>query len=386
MKRAFCFKNGLVWDGRALICRDLRVGPPRQEASCVDISGYAVFPAWVNAHDHLELNHYPRTKYRQTYPNAHEWGEDVNARLNDEPFHTLRRYPLSDRLFIGGLKNLLCGALTVFHHGPPHKALFRPDFPVRVLRRYGWAHSLHFSTAEEIRASYLKTPADCPWFIHLAEGTDAVAVGEYARLRQLGCVGPNTVLVHAVGMTSADVEDAIHHGVRFVLCPTTNLYLLGQTVSDIHKMRDHFFLGSDSRLTADGDLLDEMACMSAQFPQWQNLEDIARDCAPRLPATALYADGDMIILDATIIRPFRALRRADIALVIRDGVPQIGNPDLMARFPWVETLPARLDGVDKAIYSGLARRIITCRLREAGLELLGTPQGKKRFDIFRLRL
>src|SRR5690606_749391 len=136
-------KNARVWDGQGTVERDLYTSDvvldkPHPKAITVDLSGYTIFPGLINAHDHLELNHFPRTKFRERYDNAHQWGEDINARLNESPFKELRAYPLEDRLLIGGLKNLLCGVTTVAHHNPPHKPLFRKDFPVRVLRKYGW--------------------------------------------------------------------------------------------------------------------------------------------------------------------------------------------------------------------------------------------------------
>src|SRR5690606_9331213 len=136
-------KNARIWDGSQTVERDLYtakgriVAQPASDALVVDLEGYTIFPGLINAHDHLELNHYPRSKFRDRYDNAHQWGEDMNARLDTEPYKSLRAYPLWDRLFIGGLKNLLCGATTVAHHNPPHKELWRKDFPVRVLRKYG---------------------------------------------------------------------------------------------------------------------------------------------------------------------------------------------------------------------------------------------------------
>src|SRR6185369_7483539 len=196
-----------IWDGgligtdqRDLYTTDIVTDQPAPGAITVDLDGYTIFPGLINAHDHLELNHYPRSKFRDKYDNAHQWGEDMNARLDSEPYKSLRAYPLWDKLFIGGLKNLLCGATTVAHHNPPHKALFRVNFPVRVLRKYGWAHSLYLSSDEEIVHSYRSTPKDWPWFIHLAEGTDDEAKGEYRRLKALGCVGHKTVIVHAVDL------------------------------------------------------------------------------------------------------------------------------------------------------------------------------------------
>ena len=153
------FRNAKYWDGKQFQFGNLTfdrtiLSSTNQPKQVIDLSGYTVYPGFINAHDHLELNHYPRTKYRQTYDNAHQWGEDINRRLDTSPFRELQQYILNDRLFIGGLKNLLCGATTVIHHNPPHKPLFRKQFPVRVIQDYRWSHSLHFADETEIAAAY----------------------------------------------------------------------------------------------------------------------------------------------------------------------------------------------------------------------------------------
>lgn len=371
MYRPLTIRNAHVWNGRDfqqrdLYCTDRVLASPYPDALVVDLSGHTLFPGLVNAHDHLELNHYPRTKFRDAYPNAHEWGEDVNARLDTEPYQSLRAYPLEDRCFMGGLKNLLCAALTVAHHGPPHKPLFRRDFPVRVLREYGWAHSLHFSTDAEIVESYRRTPRNWRWFIHLAEGTDDTARGEYRRLRALGCVGSNTVIVHGVGMSEDDIADAAQHTRGLVWCPTTNEYLLGQT-AQLRLWGEKAAIGSDSRLTATGDLLDEVregdARLTWALSQGRRLLGLRN---------APFATGE----PADFWIPGDTLTRADVRLIVRGGVPQIGCPDLMARFPHVASVPATLDGTPKAINAHLARRIARCTLKEPGLELLETPRPR----------
>ena len=374
----------------------------------VDLEGYTLFPGLVNAHDHLELNHFPRTKFREVYNNAHQWGEDVNARLNDEPFKTLRSYPLWDRVFIGGLKNLLCGATTVVHHGPPHKPMYRKDFPVRVLKNYGWVHSLHFNTEEEIIRSYKNTPKDVPWFIHLAEGTDEIAAGEYQRLKKLGCVGSNTVIVHGIGMTHSDVRDAMFQCRGLICCPSTNQYLLhkisGQE-SDSH--HDWFWtsdvaLGSDSRLTGSGDLLDEMKfALQNGFTT-----DDASNLIGFAPTSALYLlwtvtvaspiqggyrldlgghfDGIITASNEHIYATVETLclsGRKDLKLVIREGIPRIGDPELMAKFPHIQTVACILDGVEKRMNVDLARQVHRCKLNEQGLDVDDLPSGK-RFIFF----
>lgn len=351
-------------------------------AQVVDLGGCTVLPGLINAHDHLELNHYPRTKFRFHYPNAHEWGEEVSTRLDDEPYRSLRAWPLWDRLLVGGLKNLLSGVTTVIHHGPPHRELFRQAFPVSVLRPYRWAHSLHFDTAEHIVQTYRAGPAGVPWFIHLAEGTDALARGEYRRLAELGCVGPDTVIVHAVGLNSTDITAAASRVRGLVWCPSTSLYLLGQArpLDEWTAAGGRAALGSDSRLTADGDLLDELHAAAAVTGQ--NIHDM-------LPLAMEQAAALAGLPDAGHLRPGAradwwvpgdSMRRADVRLVVRGGVPQIGEPELMCRFPGLPATPATLDGRPRLIHTALARLVWQGKLKEPGLVL--DQQPAKRFRLF----
>src|SRR5688572_7483853 len=112
--------------------------------SCVqiDLEGYLILPGLINAHDHLEFNLFPRLG-RGPYANSEEWAHDI--------YHP-ERSPLSEhlsipkplRLWWGGLKNLLSGVTTVCHHNDYDEKVFGGEFPVRVVRRYGWAHSIAF--------------------------------------------------------------------------------------------------------------------------------------------------------------------------------------------------------------------------------------------------
>jgi hypothetical protein len=378
-------KNARIWDGEEPVERDLYtasgriIHQPASDAVIVNLEGHTIFAGLINAHDHLELNHYPRSKFREVYDNAHQWGEDMNARLDTEPYKSLRAYPLEDKLFIGGLKNLLCGATTAAHHGPPHKPMFRRDFPVRVLKQYGWAHSLHFNTEQEVVESYRKTPKDWPWFIHLAEGTDEVAKSEYQRLKALGCVGPNTVIVHGAGMTEEDIADAAPRVRGLIWCPTTNLYLLG-TVGSGHKWQQaggSAALGSDSRLTAVNDLLDERHTVGIHAHSQKILDSGSTKLAVKM--TGQHKSGNLVN-DAYAdwyISSQPVAHRAQIGLIVKDGIPQIGDPAIMAKFPHIQTIAATLDGVSKTIHIDLARRIHQCTLKEPGLEVDALPT--KRF-------
>jgi hypothetical protein len=68
------------------------------------------------------------------------------------------------RLWWGALKNLLSGVTTVCHHNPYERDVFDADFPVRVVRRFSWAHSLEFEP--ELAARFRKAPASYPFLVH----------------------------------------------------------------------------------------------------------------------------------------------------------------------------------------------------------------------------
>src|SRR5262249_27983269 len=148
------------------------------------------------AHDHLEFNLYPRLG-RGPYGNAGEWARDV-YHPDRQPIVDQRRVSKSTRLMWGGLKNLLCGVTMVCQPNPVGVATFDRNFPLRVVKQFGWAHSLEYSPdlAERFRA----TPPEWPFVIHVAEGTDRTARREIFQLDEMKALDDRTILVHAIGL------------------------------------------------------------------------------------------------------------------------------------------------------------------------------------------
>ena len=157
-RRDLTIRNGCI-------CLSVMAGLRERE---LDLSGYLILPGLINAHDHLEFNLFPRLGLG-TYSNAQEWASDI-FRPDVSPIREHLSMPKSVRLAWGGLRNLLSGVTTVAHHNPYDAAVFNPDFPVRVLSRFGWAHSLDFSP--DIAARYRSAPHNRPFILHAAEGVD----------------------------------------------------------------------------------------------------------------------------------------------------------------------------------------------------------------------
>jgi len=214
-----------------------------------------VLPGLVNAHDHLEFAIFPKLGNR-VYANARDWALDI-YHPDQSPLRELLEVPKATRLFWGGLKNLLCGATTVCHHNRYEAEVFEDQFPVRVLKRFGWSHSIEFS--QDLRADFEQTPEGSPFFIHLAEGTDKSSRDELQLLDALGLLNSQTVIIHGVALTPQDWELVRDRGPGLVWCPSSNLFSLGQTLDLSLLPSDlEMALGNDSPLTAAGDLLDEV--------------------------------------------------------------------------------------------------------------------------------
>jgi cytosine/adenosine deaminase-related metal-dependent hydrolase len=375
--------------------RILEIGArPQPSDEVLDLDGEFVLPGLVNAHDHLELNHYGRLKFRGRYTNVSGWLDDMRPRLLEDPrIRAGRAFPLADRLFIGALKNLLAGVTTVAHHNVLYPEL-RHGFPIRIVRRYGWAHSLDLDEpsdgtrehGEPVIERHRATPPDLPFFIHVAEGVDDQARAELARLDVVHCLTPNVVLVHGVGIDVADWRRVLHAKASLVWCPGSNLFLFDRT-APIRQFLEgpcgrhaRIALGTDSRLSGRRDLLDELdAAASTELVSDSELLRMVTSAAAdvlRQPAAGrirIGAPADLVILPAladTAARALVAATRRDVRLVVVGGRPLVGDTLFASVFSarHVGRQPLSVDCAEKIADAALGRRIRASSIAEVGLK------------------
>jgi hypothetical protein len=307
----------------------------------IDLSGFLVMPGLVNAHDHLQFALYPNLG-NPPYRNYIEWGEDINATLADV-IATHQSISKDVRLWWGGIRNLLCGVTTVCHHDPLWPALQRNDFPVRVVRQFGWAHSL--GLGGDLREARSATPAGRAFILHACEGIDDRARQEVFELDRLGVLDASTVLVHGLALDEAGVMLIEQRQASLIICPSSNQFLFGRTPDmELLDAVENIALGSDSPLTATGDLLDEsrFAIESSGVTPDRAYRMVTETAAKILHlecgegALTLLGQADLIAVRDTgdpAAERLRTLAMTDIELVIIRGRVQLASETVYSLLP-----------------------------------------------------
>ncbi len=338
-----------TWSETQLTLEDKRIALPNdgldEGATQLDLSGYVLLPGLINAHDHLEFGLFPnlgRDNDQAPYRNATEWANEIHGRHADIIAAHLR-VPLKTRLWWGALRNLCCGVTSVCHHNPQHPELNATDFPVRVVSDFGWAHSLAFEAhlVERHRA----TGPDQPFIVHAAEGVDEQSRHELRELERLHILDERTVLVHALALAAEELARVNQAGASILLCPSSNSFLFHRNMP-AHLLAGiaRAALGSDSPLTAAGDLLDELQFLRRE-------QSIAAETLYRLVTSSpagilklqngegtITADGlaDLIAVRRSALSPaytLASLTCADIELVLLAGRVQLASASLYERLP-----------------------------------------------------
>ena len=309
------------------------------DSPVLDLRGFLVLPGLINAHDHLEFNLFPSLG-RGTYMNAKSWAADI-YQPSISPVKEHLALSKHTRLVWGGLKNLLSGVTTVAHHNPLDDTLLDPSFPVNVVKRFGWAHSLDFSP--DLVERFRTTPGNWPFILHAGEGVDEHARSEVGRLEKLGVLSDRTVLVHGIGLDQPDLQLLRARQSALVWCPSSNVSTYGQTLCASALESDlNVILGTDSALTAPVDLIDEIEVAQRTHPL--TTEDCFEMVTTRSARVLRLSDGegtiregglaDLVIVEDHGQSPAEALQQMRPEMVMLRGKVRLVSPRLVDAGDW----------------------------------------------------
>lgn len=347
----------------------------------IDLNGFLLLPGLVNAHDHLEFALFPRLG-SPPYRNYIEWGDDIHNRF-PETIAKHRAVPRDLRLWWGGIRNLLAGVTTVGHHNPLWPELQRDDFPVRVVREYGWGHSL--ALGGDLLQARAATPDGRPFIVHACEGVDELARAELWGLEQLGLMDQSAVLVHGLAIDREGIALIRDRRASLIVCPSSNNFLFGR-LPDLSLLSgvEQLALGNDSPLTAEGDLLDEIRfamryCGVSALSAYQMVTAVPASILRLSDAEGSIRESgfaDVIAVRDNGGSPAERLQTmsmADVEFVMIGGRVQLVSEALMERVPFSQT-----QGLEPLLIDGTTRwlRAPVSALLEKTEEILG--KGKAR--------
>lgn len=352
----------------------------------IDLTGKIVLPAFVDAHDHLFGNYYPKVgRSDGKYLNWKPWDDD----LKSSPIYKERsKIPPLDIYFLACYKHILSGCLTVNDH-MPHRVNdpFLDQMPIRVQKKYSLAHEVSTFdlrwgdgvVVEHARAVKEKIP----FITHIEEGFDEESMKGIDILLLLRALSKNTVLIHALGLSDKDIEEIAKAGASCVWCPGSNMFMFRRTgrVKQWLKKGINVALGTDSPHTGELNLLHEARWAKKVYKQI-NKEEIPDKTLVEMmtinAAKALWLDkevgslekgkvADFIALSGTGKDPYASVINADfkeMALVVQAGVPIYGDAEYAPVFEQfgVKVKKLKVAGAQKLVAdhldpAGLLKRI-----------------------------
>ena len=322
-----------------------------------DCTNSIAYPPFINSHDHLISNWYPKAGFGRTYPNVNIWVEDMKKTdsflernkvwINDGSFD-LTEEAAHQIVLLGIYKNLFSGCVVVQDHIPKQKKTYYENNPIVVLKNYTQHHSLSMGnwwggySAEE---EYAKANGKIPFIMHLGEGIDELSKKCFSKLKELELLQSNTLLIHGIALTKQQIKECAEAGTSICWCPESNYYLIGETL-DIDaclEFNANIVLGTDSTMSGGINLLEEIRVAHQKFPHIpmkQIFKMITTNPVKALKLPTEYGVIDKNTSNLLLIKkhdedPFRNLletQMEDIELMIHQGIPIYGDVKFLSEF------------------------------------------------------
>jgi 5-methylthioadenosine/S-adenosylhomocysteine deaminase len=226
--------------------------------------GSYVYPALVNAHDHLRGNYLPRVGPPEGsfYPNWSPWNADLRA---SPVFAERSNISIAQMYLLGGYKNLFSGVATVNDHFPhASNDAYLDTVPIRAIREYCIEHecsSYDLKWGDGVEAEHARAvERGWPFITHLEEGFDAESMDGIGVLERAGALDERALLVHCIGFSDEDIKKVKRAQASVAWCPASNYFMFNLTckVRKLLRAGVNVALGTDSTHTGSVNTLAEM--------------------------------------------------------------------------------------------------------------------------------
>jgi cytosine/adenosine deaminase-related metal-dependent hydrolase len=204
------------------------------------------------------------------------------------------------------------------------------------------------------------TPKGSAFIVHACEGIDKQARQELFTLDEWGLLDADAVLVHGLAVDQEGVELIKARRASLIICPSSNEFLFGRLPDRaVFGAIDNVALGSDSPLTSEGNLLDEVRfaiqhCGISPQSAYRMVTDSPAAMFRLVNAEGsieVSGVGDLIAVrdtDQNAMDGLRTMTMADVEFVMIGGCVQLASDEVFERLSFVEARglePLWIDGM-----------------------------------------
>jgi cytosine/adenosine deaminase-related metal-dependent hydrolase len=309
----------VIEDGR-ITCAAADCAEPAG-ATVISVTEAYIFPGFIDAHNHVAYNVFPKWHPPKLYSNREQWQSSRAYKEFKAPYNDLKKTVLCEMVKYGEIKALISGVTTI-QGTAPDSACFRtlvrnaenqnelgtPSYHIRT-------YILDIQTFEG-SVDWKKTKS---FVVHLSEGVDEKSRAEFGVLKQKKLLSSGTAVIHGTAFTEPEFKAMGQAGAKLIWSPQSNLVLYGKT-TDIGLARKHnvpISLGVDWNATGSDSIFDELRV--ARGVSRESHDEVIPDSEWLSMITTNPAQA--LALDAYIGRLAPGLK-ADITIVrSRDGDP-----------------------------------------------------------------
>ena len=340
----------------------------------IEIENSVVLPGFINSHDHLIGNYYPKVG-NGPYINWLPWDND----LKSAPVYRERQQIENRDLYLlAGYRNLISGVTSVHDHIPHFvQDPYLDIMPLKVISDYSLVHSITpfaLNWGEGIEAEYARAEKeDIPFVAHVGEGFDEESRNELKVLNQKGGLGEHSVLVHSISFTPEEIALIKQKKASVVWCADSNIFMYNRTadIKTMLKTGVNVCIGTDSLMSGGENLLHEIRFARKYYndhygediPAKQIIRMVTENPAKafRLRENGKLAGGmlaDFIVLDKKNRDAFESAANAgleDVKLVVINGIPVYGYASMINFFGsfGIKYQTVKIAGTDRFIIGDL---------------------------------
>lgn len=324
----------------------------------------AIFPGFIELHNHLSYNCLPLWNVPKKYGNRDQWsGIDQYKQLISNPMNLLGKTKGYVEAIVRYVEcKCLAGGVTtsqgiMLFSNAGIKKYYRGI--VRNVEETADADlpnvDAHIPdiTARDAAKFYKQLQKSTCLLLHLSEGTNASARKHFEDLKLSAgewAIGPSLAGIHCVALQPQDFAVMKQKGASMVWSPFSNLLLYGQT-ADIKSAKESgitIALGSDWAPSGSKNLLGELKVAKLYsdangklFSDYELIAMATKNAAriikwdKELGTLEKGKRADLLVVNGSGRDPYKTLLQASeksIALVVINGTPRYGDAALMRPF------------------------------------------------------